>query len=77
MAVKSPASSFACSMARLACVGCLRTRVEARKMTDFRPHQILNERSRREQKLERAYALLDATQRLTPALTARASCAFR
>ena len=38
------------------CVGCLRTAPEAqqwKKMTDHRRHQILNDRTRREQKLQR------------------------
>jgi predicted Fe-S protein YdhL (DUF1289 family) len=38
------------------CVGCLRTLAEARewkKMNDFRRHQIINDRSRREKKIER------------------------
>lgn len=39
------------------CVGCLRTLAEARewkKMNDFRRHQIINDRARREKKIERA-----------------------
>jgi len=38
------------------CVGCLRTAPEAqewKKMTDHWRHQILNDRTRREQKLQR------------------------
>lgn len=69
MAVKSPCIELCVFDGKTGlCVGCLRTRVEARhwkKMTDFRRHQIINERSRRKQKTERESpdAVANAKQR--------------
>jgi predicted Fe-S protein YdhL (DUF1289 family) len=57
MAVKSPCIDICVFDGKTGfCVGCLRTRTEAcewKKMTDFRRHQIINDRARREQKVER------------------------
>jgi predicted Fe-S protein YdhL (DUF1289 family) len=47
------------------CAGCLHTHNEARereKMIDFRSHQIINDRTRREQKVER-YSLNAAAKK--------------
>ena len=55
MAVKSPCIDVCVFDGKSGfCVGCLRTAPEAqqwKKMTDHRRHQILNDRTRREQKL--------------------------
>lgn len=57
MAVKSPCTDVCAFDGKTGfCVGCLRTLAEARewkKMNDFRRHQIINDRTRRENKLER------------------------
>jgi predicted Fe-S protein YdhL (DUF1289 family) len=56
MAVKSPCIELCKFDGRTGlCTGCLRTQLEARewkKMTDHRRHQIINERPRRERKLD-------------------------
>jgi predicted Fe-S protein YdhL (DUF1289 family) len=55
MAVKSPCVDVCRFDGKTGlCVGCFRTRAEARewgKMTDFRRHQIVNERTRRQTKI--------------------------
>jgi predicted Fe-S protein YdhL (DUF1289 family) len=60
MAVKSPCVDLCAFDGKTGfCTGCYRTREEARswkKMTDHRRHQIINERSRREAKIERSGA---------------------
>ena len=57
MAVKSPCIDVCAFDGKSGfCVGCLRTVPEAqdwKKMTDHRRHQIINDRTRREQKLQR------------------------
>lgn len=57
MAVKSPCTDVCAFDGKTGfCVGCLRTLAEARewkKMNDFRRHQIINDRTRREKKIER------------------------
>lgn len=57
MAVKSPCNDVCAFEGKTGfCVGCLRTLTEARewkKMNDFRRHQIINDRTRREKKIER------------------------
>ncbi|AQQ37367.1 DUF1289 domain-containing protein [Burkholderia cenocepacia] len=57
VAVKSPCIELCAFDGRTGfCVGCLRTRDEARdwkKLTDHRRHQILNDRTRRQAKLRR------------------------
>lgn len=57
MAVKSPCIDVCSFDGKTGlCIGCLRTRPEIRewaKMTDHRRHQVLNDRQRRERKLEK------------------------
>ncbi|RQR59815.1 DUF1289 domain-containing protein [Burkholderia sp. Bp9126] len=57
MAVKSPCIDICSFDGRTGfCIGCLRTLEEARtwkKMTDHRRHQIVNDRARRQAKLDR------------------------
>ncbi|MGZ2749090.1 DUF1289 domain-containing protein [Burkholderia stagnalis] len=57
MAVKSPCIDICSFDGRTGfCIGCLRTLDEARtwkKMTDHRRHQIVNDRARRQAKLDR------------------------
>jgi predicted Fe-S protein YdhL (DUF1289 family) len=61
MAVNSPCVELCAFDGKTGfCTGCYRTREEARgwkKMTDYRRHQILNEKSRRQAKLGREVTL--------------------
>ncbi len=57
MAVKSPCQEVCKFDGRTGfCIACLRTLAEAREwktMTDFRRHQVINDRTKRQSKLER------------------------